>query len=108
MTLNRRAIVLVITGLALVLDGCSPPSSPSRVPPPPPPKPRSLVGVTVSGTAKATIEPDKFSYTVRLKLTEYGGVPSTVTMVELASDNGYGDHVKCGFRPIVNAHSGRT
>lgn len=52
------------------------------------------MGVTVSGTAKATIAPDTFSYTVRLKLTEYGGVPSTVAMVELASDNGYGDHVK--------------
>ena len=94
---NRRAIVSVAVGLGLALGGCSP-SAPTPEQGRPENldllKPGALVGVTVSSVSKATIEPEKFSYTVRLKLTEYGGVPSTVTMVELASDNGYGDHVK--------------
>jgi hypothetical protein len=93
MTVNRRAIVSVAIGLGLVLGGCSP-SSPSRVPPPPPPKPRSLVAVTVSSVTKTTIEPNKFSYTFRLKLTEYAGVPSTVTTVDMAFDSYYNEHLQ--------------
>ena len=89
MTVNHRAIVLVVIGLGLVLDGCSP-TSPSRVPPPPPPKPTANVGVTVSNVTKATIEPERFSYTFRLQLTERGGVSSTVTEVVLAFDGGWG------------------
>ena len=90
MTVTRRAIVSVTIGLGLVLGGCSPPpGSPSSTSAPPP-----IVGVTVSSVAKATIEPNKFSYTFRLKLTEYGGVPSTVTTVDVAFDSYYNEHLQ--------------
>ena len=89
MTVNHRAIVLVVIGLGLVLDGCSP-TAPSPVPQPPPPKPSAKVVVTASSITKATIAPDQFSYTFRLQLTDNGGVSSTVTNVDLAFDRGYG------------------
>jgi len=48
----------------------------------------------VSSVVKATIEPNKFSYTLRLKLTEHAGVPCTVTMVDVAFDSYYNEHVQ--------------
>jgi hypothetical protein len=84
MTVNRRTIASVVIGLGLALGGCSPTS------PTPPPKPTARVAVTASSVTKATIEPEKFSYTFRLQLTDSGGVSSTVTNVDLAFDGGWG------------------
>ena len=87
MTVNRRPIVLVVIGLGLMLDGCSP-TSPSNTRKQP--KPAAIVRVTVSDVGKATIAPEKFSYTFRLHLTDSGGVSSTVTEVAVAFDGGWG------------------
>ena len=91
MTVNRRAIMSIALGSNLTLGGCStpPPGSPSRPSPPSP-----VVGITVSSVTQTTIEPNKFSYTFRLKLTEYAGVPSTVTTVDVAFDSYYNEHLQ--------------
>lgn len=95
MTLSRRAIVSVALGLGLGLAGCSSPTSPtSGPPPPPPPAPTAKVTVTVSSVTKATIAPEKFSYTFRFQLTDSGGVASTVTSVNLAFDGGWSDYAR--------------
>lgn len=85
MTVNRRAIVSVVIGLAL--GGCSP-TSPTQVPPPHPP-PTAKVGLTVSSVTETSIAPDTFMYTVRLQLAESGGVSYTVIQVDLTFDRGY-------------------
>ena len=76
-------------GLGLAFGGCSP-ASPTPVPPAPPP-PTAKVGLTVSSVTQASIAPEKFTYTFKLQLTDWGGVSSTVTQVDLAFDNGYGE-----------------
>ena len=92
-TVNRRAIVSLAIGLGVALGGCSP-TSPGAVPgrsgSQDKLKPRALVAVSVSSVTKATVEPEKFSYTFRLKLTDYGGVSATVTNIDLAFDSGWG------------------
>ena len=52
------------------------------------------MAITVSSVTKATIAPEKFSYTFRFQLTDSGGVSSTVTSVNLAFDGGWSDYAR--------------
>ena len=103
MPVNRRAIVSVAIGLYLTLGGCSPTSPTPVSPSPPVPTPPSVpepptnrttkVTVTVSSVAKATIAPEKFSYTFRFQLADSGGVPFTVESIDFEFDNTWSDPV---------------
>ena len=72
---------------AVLMIGCDG-GAPTR---PTPPSPSAQVAVTVTSVTKTTIGLDKFSYSFKLQLTDSGGVSSTVTQVDFAFDNGFGD-----------------
>lgn len=69
------------------------PTAPSPTAPSPT-SPEAQVAITVSSVTKATIGPDKFSYTFKVQLTDTRGVASTATQAEFGFDNGFGAHAE--------------